>query len=492
MRGASGEAFPKSEKNIFDVVNSTTMLFHDTIAAISTAQGAGAIAIVRLTGPEAWAIATDLFLPQGFPYEAGQPSLKTHTAQHGFIRDPKTGSHIDEVVVIPYRAPNSYTGDDLIEINCHGGNVVTSEILNACLEKGARIARPGEFTQRSFLAGKIDLTQAEAVLDVIQAKTSRQRQLAVSAMAGGLGAKIKIIRHDLLTLLTEIVAGIDFPDEVGDAPIDHVDQVVGENRTKLEKLIATARSGHFLREGMKVAIVGKPNAGKSSLLNQLLNYDRAIVTNIAGTTRDALKEALDLNGIPVILIDTAGIRHTEDEIERIGIERSAMAVEEADFILMLFEAQEKWSDEDAKVIKLIGNKPHILIANKVDLKPDFNFSEFLTQINDSKSGSPIATLSLSAKTGSGVEAIGTVIENYVLTEESLKQAGGSLNLRQHELCARANEALQLVKETLDTGLPQDCLATDLKLAVDRLSEVCGESVSEEVIDEVFANFCIGK
>lgn len=469
-----------------------TMLIDDTICAISTAHGAGAIAIVRLAGNDAWSITERLFTPQGFPYQPGEPPLKTHTAQHGFIRDPKTDAIIDEVVVIAYKGPNSYTGSDLIEINCHGGSIVTSEILNVCLESGARLARAGEFTQRAFLAGKIDLTQAEAVLDVIQAKTSRQRQFAVSAMAGGLGAKIKGVRSDVLQLLTEIVAGIDFPEEVGDAPIERIDSVIAESSQALERLLKTAKSGHFLREGMKVAIVGKPNAGKSSLLNQLLSYDRAIVTEIAGTTRDALKEPLDLNGIPVILIDTAGIRDTEDTVEQIGIERSAMAVEEADFILMLFEANTAWSEEDSRVRALIGEKPFILIANKVDLSPDFNFESFLKEKSELSNAKPVAKLEVSAKTGEGVKTISSVIENYVLTEETLKQAGGSLNARQHELCRKAYQALQLVKETLDTGLPQDCLATDLKLAVDNLSEVCGESVSEEVIGEVFANFCIGK
>ncbi|MCC7530108.1 MAG: tRNA uridine-5-carboxymethylaminomethyl(34) synthesis GTPase MnmE [Candidatus Melainabacteria bacterium] len=469
-----------------------SMFLDDTICAISTAFGAGAIAIVRLEGKDAWPIAEGLFTPQGFPHQEGEPPLKTHTAQHGFIRDPKTGNVIDEVVVIAYKAPNSYTGADLIEINCHGGSIVTAEILNLCLQCGARLARAGEFTQRAFLSGKIDLTQAEAVLDVIQAKTVRQRQLAVSAMAGGLGAKIKAVRLDLLTLLTEIVAGIDFPEEVGDAPTERIKSVVAQSAEALERLLKTARSGHFLREGMKVAIVGKPNAGKSSLLNQLLSYDRAIVTEVAGTTRDSLKEPLDLAGIPVILIDTAGIRHTEDAIEQIGIERSAMAVEEADFILLLFEANSPWSDEDERVRELVGEKPFVLIANKVDLSPDFKFDQFLKGKIDAAQGEPVAKLGISARTGEGIKDIGAVIENYVLTEEALKQAGGSLNQRQHELCSSANQALQLVKETLDTGLPQDCLATDLKLAVDRLSEVCGESVSEEVICQVFANFCIGK
>lgn len=463
----------------------------DTICAISTARGAGAIAIVRMAGDKAWSIAERIFTPQGFPHQPGEPPLKTHTAQHGFIQDPKTGNVIDEVVVIAYRSPNSYTGSDLIEINCHGGSIVTAEILNLLLDSGARLARAGEFTQRAFLSGKIDLTQAEAVLDVIQAKTVRQRQLAVSAMAGGLGQKIKAIRLNLMTLLTEIVAGIDFPEEVGDTPTERIEGIVAEAREALEGLLKTARSGHFLREGMKVAIVGKPNAGKSSLLNQLVSYDRAIVTEIAGTTRDALHEPLDLNGIPVILIDTAGIRHTQDTVEQIGIERSAQAVEEADLILMLFEANADWSTEDSKVRELVGNKPFVLIANKVDLRPGFKFDELLSQMNGPDC-QPVAKLEISAKTGEGVKNIGNVIENYVLTEEALKQAGGSLNQRQFELCRSANQALQLVKETLDTGLPQDCLATDLKLAVDRLSEVCGESVSEEVIGQVFANFCIGK
>lgn len=471
----------------------TPMSFEDTIAAISTAPGVGAIAIVRLSGKDSWSIAKKIFRPFP-PGGENDPPLTSHTAKHGYLTDPQSGSTIDEVVVIPYKGPNSYTGEDLVEIDCHGNPLVTREILNLCLSLGARLARPGEFTQRAFLSGKIDLTQAESVLDLIQAKTTRQKALAMSALAGRLGDQIKAIRQEALDLLTEIVAGIDFPDEVGDCAEEKIATTVDSCLAKLDRLLKTYRSGRFLREGMRVAIVGKPNAGKSSLLNQLLNFERAIVTEIPGTTRDSLEEPLDINGIPVVLIDTAGIRHTTDEVERIGIERSRQAVRESDLVLMLFEANAGYGKEDETIAELLGGKPAILLANKIDLNPRFDFASLYMNGTDLEEPGKafIERLPISAQSGSGVDAIASAIEKFVLADDSLRDAGGSLNTRQNELCLKAAQSLQLVKQTLESHLPQDCLATDLKLAVDQLSEVCGESVTEEVITRVFQNFCIGK
>jgi len=456
------------------------LAFDDTIAAISTPPGAGAIAIVRLSGKQAWTIAASLF-------EGTKANWTPHLAMHGYIKDIHSNQLVDEVVLIPYQGPNTYTGEDLIEINCHGSAVVTNEILNLCLKGGARLARNGEFTQRAFLNGRMDLTQAEAVYDLIQAKTSRQSRLALSALNGELGEQIKFARQDLIELLSRIIAGIDFPEEVGELPFDDLNEILAKNCAKLKKLAATSRSGRFLRDGLRLAIVGKPNAGKSSLLNQLLQFDRAIVTDIAGTTRDSLEELLDINGIPVILTDTAGIRETRDTVEKIGIERSAKAVEMADLVLLVCDLSCPWTEDDQLILQMIGQKPFVLLGNKVDLTAANSFAEMAGHAPNA-----MTTIAISAKTGENLDAFTAWIESFVMQGEQLHESGGSLNARQGELCEKAVESLVIAQETVFNAMPQDCLATDLKSAIDSLSEVCGELVSEEVITNVFARFCIGK
>lgn len=460
--------------------------FEDTIAAISTAPGIGAIAVVRVSGKDALNLAEKIFRSGKSGGTADElPHLKANFATHGFIYDPKSGDTIDEVVLTPFKAPHTYTGEDLVEISCHGGPVVTAEILSLLLNNGARLARPGEFTQRAFIAGRIDLTQAEAVLDVIQAKTSRQGRRALSALTGALGERIRKVRNSLMELLTRVVAGIDFPEEIGDTPEPEVDRVVAEALDQLDDLARTARTGRFLREGLKLAIVGRPNAGKSSLLNRLLQFERAIVTEIPGTTRDSLEEMLDLKGIPVVLIDTAGIRHTEDRVEQIGIERSKKAINESDLVLFVFDTTEGWGQPEDQIADLIGEKPYILIANKMDLTSN--------QIDPRRGGdaAPTVPVAISAFTGQNIEELTTAIESFVFNDPSSRE-GPSLNARQTDLCIKAADALRLVQTTLAAGYPQDCLATDLKTAVDALSEISGQSVSEEVITQVFATFCIGK
>jgi tRNA modification GTPase len=497
-------------------------IFDDTIAAISTAPGAGAIAIVRLSGTDAFRIARQIFVP-GKKTAARGENWTSHFAMHGYIKDIETKVLVDEVVLIPYKGPNSYTGEDLIEIDCHGGAVVTNEILSLCLKSGSRLARAGEFTQRAFVHGRMDLTQAEAVYDLIQAKTSRQSRLAVSALSGELGQQIRSVRNKLLELLSRVVAGIDFPEEVGDTPLDDIHTILAESLERLECLAATARTGRFLREGLRLAIVGKPNAGKSSLLNQLLKFERAIVTDIPGTTRDSLEELLDMNGIPVILTDTAGIRTTDDQVEKIGIERSRNAVEQADLVLFLCDLNSRWTEDDHLILEMIGPKPFATLGNKMDLQPAFSFdhsgcsepvasaqktvvaTDLLSihqsrpvQMSDDEQSlledtkHSLTRIVISAKTGENLQRLTDFVSNWVVNEKQLQEAGGSLNLRQGELCAKAVVSINLAWEAVQNGMPQDCLASDLKCAIDQLSEVCGESVSEEIIANVFANFCIGK
>lgn len=475
------------------------MMSEDTITAISTAPGQGAIAIVRISGPNAFDILNRIFSTQmqgkSVHAEHAPHEFEDRNAIHGFLQDPQDNwSCVDEVVVIPYRGPNTYTGEDLVEINCHGGPLVTRQVLSLCLSQGARLAKQGEFTQRAFMSGRIDLTQAEAVLDLIQAKTTRQGKLALSALGGQIGEQINAVRAILLELLTRITAGIDFPEEVGELPIDDIAPSINECVKKLEVLAGTTRSGRFMREGLRLSIVGRPNAGKSSLLNQLLNFERAIVTDIPGTTRDSIEELIDIKGIPVILIDTAGIRATHDTVERIGIERTKKAIAESDLVLVVVDVTEGWGEEEESILSTVGTRPHIAILNKIDIQLDFDSAAAKESWGNGRNGSAncVARLKVSAKLGQGMESLSETIESWVLEDINLSESGGSLNQRQGELCMKAIESLRHVQETLASGMPQDCLSVDLKSAVDSLSEISGTVVTEEVITNVFATFCIGK
>jgi tRNA modification GTPase len=474
-----------------DMLNSAFVSLEDTIVAISTAPGLGAIAVVRVSGPKARPIVERIFVASRVPSRGkeGHPWLQDHRATHGHIKDYRTGERLDEVVVTPFLGPNSYTGEDLIEISCHGSPIVTRTVLGLCLDLGGRLAQQGEFTKRAFLSGRIDLTQAEAVLDLIQAKTSFQSKLALSALSGEIGRQIKRIRSDLMQLLTTVLAGIDFPEEIGDTPEQDIKQVVLQSISSLQKLAETARSGRFLRDGLKLAIVGRPNAGKSSLLNQMLRFERAIVTDVAGTTRDLLEEPLDINGIPVVLVDTAGIRHTKDSVELIGIERARTAIGDAHLVLLVMDLTQGFGAEEEKIVGWLGEKPWILLKNKVDLASEKQLSLRKEVAQDPRQ---VAQLLISAKTGSGLDLLFQTVERFALGGGTAAEGGASLNDRQAALCEKAVAGLNLVVKTVENGLPQDCLASDLKISIDCLSEICGELVSEEVISEVFANFCIGK
>jgi tRNA modification GTPase len=461
------------------------MSISETIAAISTPPGVGAIAVVRMSGPLACSIALKLFSPSSA--DAHGKWLRSHHASYGKLHN-QDGDDVDEVVITPFLAPHSYTGEDLVEVSCHGSPLIAKRILSLLIDHGARLARAGEFTERAFLNGRIDLTQAEAVLELIQSKTSRQSKNALSILSGDLGRQIGSIRAKLLELLTNITAGIDFPDEVGETPPQDVDSILKDAIDRLSSLAATARSGKFLREGLRVAIVGRPNAGKSSLLNQLLQNDRAIVSDSPGTTRDVLEELLDMNGLPVVLVDTAGIRHTKDEVEQMGMERTERAIKDAEVVLHVVDVTHGWQNDEEKIAKLIGNKPWFLLHNKMDLLDQSQLTENKKNGHENK----VAEIKLSAKTGEGLNSLIEQISAFALGENARGSEGPTLNERQASLCAQASKDLKLARETVAAGMPQDCVATDLKTAIDRLSEMSGQVVSEEVIASVFANFCIGK
>lgn len=399
---------------------------------------------------------------------------------HGFILQPQTQICVDDVVLIPYKEPASYTGEDLVEINCHGSPVIAREILELILSLGARLARPGEFTQRAYLSGKMDLTQAEAVMDLIQSKTKSQSRQAQAALSGQIGSKISNVRSDLVELLTRITAGIDFPEEVGEVPLDDLERIVVDSKARLTSLAQTMRAGRFLREGLRVSIVGQPNVGKSSLLNQFLKFERAIVTEIPGTTRDSIEELVELAGVPVLLVDTAGIRNTQDRVEQIGIDRTVASIEQADLVLFMIDGSKEFDHIDQKIESMIAEKPFIMVKNKIDL-------------GEAKNKMPedaIDQISISAKSGDGMDQLGECLARFVFSGSQDK--GASVNERQGELCLKALQSLVLLERAVSDDFPQDCLATDLKEAIIALSQACGTEVSEEVITQVFARFCIGK
>jgi len=417
---------------------------------------------------------------------------RSHEAIHGYIWDPANGELVDDVVAITYRGPVTYTGEDIVEINCHGSPLLTREILDLLLRLGARLSERGEFTKRAFLSGRMDLTQAEAVLDLIQARTTRQSRMAVNVLKGQLGQRIKEIRGTLMELLARLVAGIDFPEEVGELPLDDIAPIVDKAKADLERLRKTARSGRFLRDGLRLSIVGRPNAGKSSLLNQFLAFERAIVTEVPGTTRDSIEEPFDINGIPVILIDTAGVRITEDRVEKIGIERTGRAIDESDLVLLVCDLTEHWGPEEEEVLKLLNGQPYIEVWNKHDINESGNGTGRTDE--DQVPDNRIDMTKISAKTGIGLDDLKNKIESFVIQDSKsmMTEAGGTLNQRQDELCLRAASALDDLKVSVDNGMPEDCLATDLKTAIHCLSEACGDEITEELITEVFSRFCIGK
>ncbi|PKL80436.1 MAG: tRNA uridine-5-carboxymethylaminomethyl(34) synthesis GTPase MnmE [Candidatus Melainabacteria bacterium HGW-Melainabacteria-1] len=446
----------------------------DTIAAVSTPPGNGAIGIVRLSGPEAASLARRVF-------RGGPKPWPSHKAIFGSLQDPRSGEALDQGLLLYMQGPHSYTGEDIVEFHCHGGSFLIRNLLQLLLELGARLAEPGEFTQRAFLNGRLDLTQAEAVADLIHGQSRKGLNLAAHQLEGHLSQPIRAVRHDLIGILAAIEACIDFPDEV-----DPPDQILIRTgldaaRTEIVRLLGTSDAGRIWQEGLKLAIVGEPNVGKSTLLNALLRYDRAIVSEIPGTTRDTVEDNYNLRGIPVRIIDTAGLRQTTDVIEAIGIERSQKAVTEADLVLVVAEAASGLSADITAQLAHWRDKDLVLVWNKVDQGQADN--------RDTPAG--LVSARVSALTGEGLEALETMLFDLINKHHNLDQPIG-INER-HRLCLlRADEALERMAQTLAADLPLDFLAIDLKEAIVAFGEVIGESVSEEVINEIFHRFCVGK
>lgn len=453
----------------------------DTIAAISTPIGEGGISIVRMSGEEAVTIANRVFKGKDLTQVA------SHTINYGHIVDPASGQVIDEVMASVMLAPKTFTKEDTVEINCHGGIVVTNDILQLLLANGARMADPGEFTKRAFVNGRIDLTQAESVMDIIRAKTDKARAVAVKQLEGGLLTEIRALRQEILDVLANVEVNIDYPEydeeEVTGQKMLGCVHSVGE---KIAKLLETAQEGQILRNGLKTAIVGRPNVGKSSLLNYLTQSDKAIVTDVAGTTRDTLEEYVSVKGVPLELIDTAGIHHTEDTVEKIGVERSKKAIEKADLILLLLDSSQELTKEDRDLLAYTAGKKRIIVLNKTDLGAKLSAAQIAEE-----TGSDVITTSILQK--ENLDGLENLIKKLFFKgiENSNDQVLVT-NQRQAGLLAKAKQQLADVETGLESGMPLDLVQIDFTGAWETLGEITGESAPDELINDLFSQFCLGK
>jgi tRNA modification GTPase len=464
-------------------------MYDDTIAAIATPPGEGGIGTVRLSGTQAEEILNRIFtLPSGAKTER----FESHKLVFGQISDPRSGDKVDEVLAVLMRAPHSYTREDVAEIDCHGGAVVLQRVLALCLREGARLAQPGEFTLRAFLNGRLDLAQAEAVLDVVKAHTGEGLRLAVEQLGGGLSNRVRKIRANLLRALAHLEATIDFPED--DVPPADVSPELLEVLDDLTVLAESAGTGMVLRHGLRTAIVGRPNVGKSSLLNALLRADRAIVTPIAGTTRDTLEEVVDVRGVPLVLTDTAGLRGPEeaaDPIERLGIERTRRALEQAELVLMVFDGSEPLAQADTEVIRAVEEaNPTVRVAiiNKSDLPPRLNAKEL------GKALPNVEIVHASATEPGGTAPLEEKLAGLALSGKARHSPDGAMvtSARHLEALNRAQEHLEAAIGSAKAGVPAAFVAVDLHSALNYLGEITGETASEELLDEIFRNFCIGK
>lgn len=457
-------------------------MMEDTIAAIATAYGEGGIGIIRISGPKAFEILEGIFS------HGGKGGIKVRRATYGRVRDPETGEIIDEALAVYMKAPASYTAEDVVEIQCHGSVVSLRKILALVLKRGARLSEPGEFTKRAFLNGRLDLSQAEAVMDVVKAKTDKEYDVAISQLEGSLSKEVNEIRNQLIDLLVDITVNIDYPDEdIEEITYEKLELSISLIGEMIEKLIATADTGRMIREGIKVAIVGRPNVGKSSLMNSLLKESRAIVTDIPGTTRDTIEEALTLRGIPINLIDTAGIRDTGDVIEQIGIEKAKDAFNKADLIIFIIDASQELSREDMDIFEHINTRKSIILLNKQDKGNRVTARD----IADISPNSDIIYTSLI--TGQGVSELEDKIEALVYGGNvSQKDSIMVSNVRHADLLCKSHGALMDALDMTRRREPLDIIEIDVRNAFDDMGEIIGETVNDEILDEVFSRFCLGK
>lgn len=456
----------------------------DTITSISTPMGEGAIGIVRLSGPEAVEIGDKLY--------KGKKKLKevpSHTINYGHIIDPETHEVVEEVMISVLRAPKTFTREDIIEINCHGGILTINRILELTMIHGARMAEPGEYTKRAFLNGRIDLSQAEAVMDFIRSKTDRASKVAMNQIEGRLSDLIKQQRQSILEILAQVEVNIDYPeyDDVEDATTEFLLAQSKKIKNEIDQLLETGTQGKIMREGLSTVIVGKPNVGKSSMLNNLIQDNKAIVTEVAGTTRDVLEEYVNVRGVPLRLVDTAGIRDTEDIVEKIGVERSRKALSEADLILFVLNNNEPLTEEDRTLYEVIKNEDAIVIVNKTDLERQLDIEEVKTMIGDT----PLIQTSMLKQ--EGIDELELQIRDLFFGGEVQNQDMTYVSNSRHiSLLKQARQTIQDAIDAAEAGIPMDMVQIDLTRTWELLGEIIGESASDELINQLFSQFCLGK
>ncbi|MCL2382787.1 MAG: tRNA uridine-5-carboxymethylaminomethyl(34) synthesis GTPase MnmE [Oscillospiraceae bacterium] len=455
----------------------------DIIAAISTAPGIGGIGIVRMSGEGSLKILDKMFRAKN---KENSDRTKGYSLKYGEIINPETNKVIDEVLVSFFREPKSYTAEEMCEINSHGSAVVLREILDLCLKQGASLAEPGEFTKRAFLNGRIDLSQAEATADMINARTKLESRAAIHQLEGYLSKKINEIRGKAMDVLVDMEANIDYPEyDIEEVTEDRVKSDLGTIKGELEALLKSFEDGKIIKEGIKIAIIGSPNAGKSSLLNAMLKEERAIVTDVAGTTRDTIEEMITIEGIPFNMVDTAGIREADNEVEKIGIEKSKQIAEKSDVIIAMFDNSQELSVEDKEILKFIKGKKAIIVLNKSDLKS--------ANIEEKIGKSYEKIIYISVKEEKGLEELQKyLIAMFKLNEVNLDNENIVTNIRHKKLIEKAAKSAEKAEETINTGMPIDIIAINIKDIIEDLSKITGENVSEDIVNEIFSKFCLGK
>lgn len=452
-----------------------------TIAAISTAPGIGGIGIIRMSGEDCFKILEKIFKQKN---HQNIEDIKGYTIKYGNIVDEN--EIIDEVLVSYFKAPKSYTSENMCEINSHGGIVIVNKILDLCIKNGAEVAEPGEFTKRAFLNGRMDLSQAEAVIDVINAKTDKEAKISMEQLEGNLSQKIEKIRRIVISVMADIEATIDYPEydleEVTNAKILNI---LNEVDNLLDSLEKSFYNGKILREGISTAIIGRPNAGKSSLLNVILNEERAIVTDIEGTTRDTIEEYISIDGVPLKIIDTAGIRNANDEVEKIGVTKAIEIAKKSDIVVAIFDSNRELNEEDEKILDLLKDKNAIIILNKIDLEKKINTEKIQTL------GKPI--VEISTKTRDGInEFYEEISKMFKLKEIASNGETIVTNVRHKNIILNSRKNLEKARETITLNMPIDIISTYLKEIIEELGKITGETVTEDVINEIFSKFCLGK